>query len=210
MQVITSWTNRHNLITRIAPRWAAGDSSQWHRDIGKEIMKLDPNTATREQFESLGLNWKRDGAIYVLICEECQTAADLLVLMAPTEDHGGSAVCEQCLANALECIRNPPPSPKLSPKPKAGKKPRVVRGPKVSVTPPYPQYVCHSCAIDAGGHMKNTDGVTSHEGPCDVCGLTKTLTEPRDYGWPKFEGFRLAHPRFFTRTIGHGIPTMNK
>lgn len=48
----------------------------------------------------------------------------------------------------------------------------------------YPQWVCSTCAIMAGG--RSPQCATFHNDTCEVCGEFKTVTEPRDYGYPKF------------------------
>jgi hypothetical protein len=49
----------------------------------------------------------------------------------------------------------------------------------------YPQWVCSDCAVAAGG-KKRGENATWHEGKCGICGLTKGVTEPRDFGHPQF------------------------
>lgn len=55
---------------------------------------------------------------------------------------------------------------------------------------PYPEWVCRECGLSASG--KKADGAllvsTFHQGKCDVCGKIIAVTEPRNYGYPKFEG----------------------
>nr|BDD45137.1 hypothetical protein 23 [bacterium] len=49
----------------------------------------------------------------------------------------------------------------------------------------YPVWTCRDCALKNGGRI--VAGVSSMwEGECPVCGEKKWLTEPRDYGYPKF------------------------
>lgn len=49
----------------------------------------------------------------------------------------------------------------------------------------YPSFICHECATKVGGILKV--GISTwHLGNCDVCGELKSLTEPRDYGYPEF------------------------
>lgn len=49
----------------------------------------------------------------------------------------------------------------------------------------YPSWVCYDCGMRLGrreygdGEMKSS---TWHTGRCDVCGETKSVTEPRDFG----------------------------
>jgi hypothetical protein len=50
----------------------------------------------------------------------------------------------------------------------------------------YPTWTCGECAVAYGGWMKETQYATFHEGTCDSCGKTKTVTEPRDYHYPKY------------------------
>jgi hypothetical protein len=49
----------------------------------------------------------------------------------------------------------------------------------------FPEKVCSSCAVMAGGKLR-TVTATWHEARCDVCGLTKPVTQPRDFGYPRF------------------------
>lgn len=55
---------------------------------------------------------------------------------------------------------------------------------------PYPEWVCKDCAYKAGGVSPRGMVSTFHRGKCDVCGEIKSVTEPRDYGYPKFEGYK--------------------
>jgi hypothetical protein len=48
-------------------------------------------------------------------------------------------------------------------------------------------FCCHDCAIKAGGRMPTGHIATYHDGVCDVCGVLKTVTEPRDYRYPRFD-----------------------
>jgi hypothetical protein len=49
----------------------------------------------------------------------------------------------------------------------------------------FPTWVCADCAVAAGGKLR-TANATWHTGKCHACGLTKSVTEPRDFGHPKF------------------------
>lgn len=49
---------------------------------------------------------------------------------------------------------------------------------------PYPVYVCHDCGSKYGKRRALMS--TFHRGTCGVCGKEKSVTEPRDYGSPKF------------------------
>lgn len=49
----------------------------------------------------------------------------------------------------------------------------------------FPAQVCSACAVLAGGRLR-TLTATWHEGKCEVCGITKTVTQPRDFGHPRF------------------------
>lgn len=48
----------------------------------------------------------------------------------------------------------------------------------------YPSWVCGVCAENAGGKLKGV--ATFHVDECGICGSTTSVTEPRDYGYPKF------------------------
>ena len=47
----------------------------------------------------------------------------------------------------------------------------------------YPHWVCHACASESGASV--ADLATFHEDICDVCNDWKSVTESRDYGYPK-------------------------
>lgn len=56
---------------------------------------------------------------------------------------------------------------------------------------PYPTWVCKPCGILASEEQgaKILSGSTFHDGRCDVCGrFPVAVTEPRDFGYPRFEG----------------------
>lgn len=53
---------------------------------------------------------------------------------------------------------------------------------------PYPVWVCRSCALAAGWKPGKPGVSTIHAGVCDVCGEWEYVTEPRDYGYPRFKG----------------------
>ena len=62
---------------------------------------------------------------------------------------------------------------------------------------PYPTWVCSSCGIKARGRpMASWHVATFHVDKCDVCGETKDVTEPRDYGYPMFEGHKYEDDRY--------------
>jgi hypothetical protein len=50
----------------------------------------------------------------------------------------------------------------------------------------FPSVVCGSCAVAAGGKLRTGSGTTWHIGECEVCGFSKPVTQPRDFGHPKF------------------------
>ena len=63
----------------------------------------------------------------------------------------------------------------------------------------YPSWVCRECGIEAnrqtcirkyGAEPKKAcfDVSTFHRNTCDVCGLEKMVTEPRDFFYPEFRG----------------------
>jgi methionyl-tRNA synthetase len=54
---------------------------------------------------------------------------------------------------------------------------------------PYPQWVCQTCGSYAAQGKHKNNYSTYHEGTCEVCGHFKSITEPRDFGYPKFIGF---------------------
>lgn len=51
----------------------------------------------------------------------------------------------------------------------------------------YPPWTCSECAHEAGGHWPLGHVGTFHNNICPVCGEEKTVTEPRDFGHPKFK-----------------------
>jgi hypothetical protein len=51
----------------------------------------------------------------------------------------------------------------------------------------YPAWVCFDCATKAGGKLRDPESATYHTGDCEVCGITQWVTQPRDYGYPRFE-----------------------
>lgn len=52
---------------------------------------------------------------------------------------------------------------------------------------PYPSWVCSDCATKAGGRLLDPESTTTHTGDCEVCGMPKAVTQPRDYGYPRFK-----------------------
>jgi hypothetical protein len=51
----------------------------------------------------------------------------------------------------------------------------------------YPDWVCHDCATKADGKIPEGHLSTFHIGECGVCGIEKSVTEPRDYRYPVFK-----------------------
>jgi hypothetical protein len=59
---------------------------------------------------------------------------------------------------------------------------------------PYPEWVCYDCGINARlavGKFTPIGTATYHIDKCDVCEEEKEVTEPRDFGYPKFKGHKL-------------------
>lgn len=52
---------------------------------------------------------------------------------------------------------------------------------------PYPTKVCQACATKTGARNRKSAS-TYHLAKCDVCGMRSAVTEPRDFGYPQFEG----------------------
>lgn len=50
----------------------------------------------------------------------------------------------------------------------------------------YPTWVCFECAQKVGGKFPEGHLATWHIDICDVCKETKSVTEPRDFGYPDF------------------------
>ena len=59
---------------------------------------------------------------------------------------------------------------------------------------PYPAWVCIDCAKNAltQDALKKLEGSLStfHYGICEICGEMKAVTEPRDFWWPFFSGYK--------------------
>jgi hypothetical protein len=54
---------------------------------------------------------------------------------------------------------------------------------------PYPVWVCFPCGEAARGTpMPKGHVCTVHMDICHVCGKVEYVTEPRDFGYPKFAG----------------------
>ena len=57
---------------------------------------------------------------------------------------------------------------------------------------PYPIWVCRECGYKAALSCRCMDQVftvsTWHTDECGVCGAVVACTEPRDFGYPLFEG----------------------
>lgn len=74
---------------------------------------------------------------------------------------------------------------------------------------PYPTWCCYECGKNArefstkAGHKVGPMILVStyHEDTCDVCGETKSVTEPRDFGYPIFDGhtnYVITNPRDYS------------
>ena len=48
----------------------------------------------------------------------------------------------------------------------------------------YPDWICSPCAYNAGGKVKGQI-ITCHYNICDICNEFTSVSEPRDYGYPK-------------------------
>lgn len=56
----------------------------------------------------------------------------------------------------------------------------------------YPNWICHECGMNAKKRLRPLQKyhvACYHEGVCEVCRQIVEVTEPRDYGYPFFEGF---------------------
>ena len=55
-------------------------------------------------------------------------------------------------------------------------------------SPPYPDWICFPCGQAYGRGGPDGHIATWHEGTCDICGQSASVTEPRDFGhlreWP--------------------------
>jgi len=57
----------------------------------------------------------------------------------------------------------------------------------------YPEWICSSCGAKHGNRM--LDRVTCwHMGTCDICCITASVTEPRDFGHLK-DGWQVAQAK---------------
>jgi len=57
---------------------------------------------------------------------------------------------------------------------------------------PYPIWCCIECATDQlekEGRTFSRLICTFHQGICGVCFEERVITEPRDFGYPQWEGF---------------------
>jgi hypothetical protein len=52
----------------------------------------------------------------------------------------------------------------------------------------YPAWVCGQCAVAHGGIWAKGHVATFHDGPCGWCGENRAVTEPKDYGYPIYDG----------------------
>jgi hypothetical protein len=55
---------------------------------------------------------------------------------------------------------------------------------------PYPSLVCQECGSKASKRGQKSISCW-HEGKCDICEKEKSVTEPRDFFYPKFEGYEI-------------------
>ena len=58
---------------------------------------------------------------------------------------------------------------------------------------PYPAWICIDCGVKYGRYR--SDCATFHEGECGWCKKQATVTEPRDYGFPKHIPTRRGNAR---------------
>ncbi len=67
----------------------------------------------------------------------------------------------------------------------------------------YPDVVCYECARKAGiKRDENYIVACYYRGICDVCKEIKSVTEPRDYGYPDFEAYKkyvIKHSKDLTK-----------
>lgn len=55
---------------------------------------------------------------------------------------------------------------------------------------PYPAWTCADCAIEAGGSTPSGHISCWHDGECSICGEITAVTQPRDFRYPKYKGFK--------------------
>lgn len=68
----------------------------------------------------------------------------------------------------------------------------IIPMPKKQELKRYPYDICHECGMTAKTclhPLRKQIVATYRVAQCAVCGETKEVTEPRDYGYPKFKGF---------------------
>ena len=53
----------------------------------------------------------------------------------------------------------------------------------------YPKYVCRECGLKASKGQSFRVSCC-HKGKCGICGKIKNVTEPRDFFYPKFRGYK--------------------
>jgi len=75
-----------------------------------------------------------------------------------------------------------------TPRPVAGETYRANYDAIFSKGRPYPDWICRPCGFAYGRFPKEDHVSTYHQGTCDVCGESASVTEPRDFGhmrqWP--------------------------
>ena len=64
---------------------------------------------------------------------------------------------------------------------------QAIYGDKEPPKSDYPAWVCTECALKNGGRFPRDHMATFHMGECGWCKKRASVTEPRDYRWPKFK-----------------------
>lgn len=58
-----------------------------------------------------------------------------------------------------------------------------VKNPATDEIDDYPDWICLDCGLKYGKPRFSVS--TYHQGTCDWCGHIKSVTQPRDFGYPK-------------------------
>lgn len=55
----------------------------------------------------------------------------------------------------------------------------------------YPEWICYDCG-EKYGNQAISFHAKGRNGECEICGITKTVTEPHNYGWLKHGWQQMA------------------
>ena len=65
----------------------------------------------------------------------------------------------------------------------------------------YPAWICSDCARKME-YPPRTFLSTFHPGECGWCKRKVAVTQPRDFGWPPYDGQTIEHPKAETASEG--------